>query len=164
VYEWSDLFHVQMCTVACYLQTPFQVICPLEGDWKSEAEKTGVTVTFQTYPKFEVTLRLTVDQSVRLGIEQPCRTCDQILLPVGMLLSEIWGSCFCGAPSLTRGRVYNLQCNHSMGRGAASFSSKQLLNCTHEAEWTSFQSHYFSENLVALRIELIHNYKYDWTE
>jgi hypothetical protein len=37
----------------------------------------------------EVTLRLTVSQSVCLGIEHPCGTCDQILLPVGMLLSEI---------------------------------------------------------------------------
>jgi hypothetical protein len=32
--------------------------------------------------------------------------------------------------------------------GAATFSSKSLLNCTHEAEWTPFQTHYFSENLV----------------
>jgi hypothetical protein len=41
--------------------------------------------------KVEVTLRLTVGQSVCLGIEHPCGTCDQILLPVGMLQSEIWG-------------------------------------------------------------------------
>jgi hypothetical protein len=61
----------------------------------------------------EVTLRLTVSQSVCLGIEHPCGACDQILLPVGMLLSEIYG-----APSLTRGRVCNLQCNHSMVRVA----------------------------------------------
>jgi hypothetical protein len=33
------------------------------------------------------------------------------------------------------------------------FSFKQLLNCTHEAEWTSFQTHYFLENLVAPGIE-----------
>jgi hypothetical protein len=33
------------------------------------------------------------------------------------------------------------------------FSIKQLLNCTHEAEWTPFQTHYFSENLVASGIE-----------
>jgi hypothetical protein len=32
-----------------------------------------------------------VSQSVCLGIEHPCGTCDQILLPVGMLLSEICG-------------------------------------------------------------------------
>jgi hypothetical protein len=31
----------------------------------------------------------TDSQSVCLGIEHPCGTCDQILLPVGMLLSEI---------------------------------------------------------------------------
>jgi hypothetical protein len=29
----------------------------------------------------------------------------------------------------------------------------QLLNCTHEVEWTPFQTHYFSENLVAPEIE-----------
>jgi hypothetical protein len=45
----------------------------------------------------EVTLRLTVSQSVSLGIEHPCGTCDQILLPVGMLLSEI-----CDLPSVGR--------------------------------------------------------------
>jgi hypothetical protein len=42
-------------------------------------------------PNFEVTLRLMFSQSVCLGIEHPCGTCDQILLPVGMLLSEICG-------------------------------------------------------------------------
>jgi hypothetical protein len=36
---------------------------------------------------------------------------------------------------------------------AATFSSKQLLSCTHEAEWTPFQTRYFSENLVALGIK-----------
>jgi hypothetical protein len=29
------------------------------------------------------------------------------------------------------------------------FLDRSLLNCTHEAEWTPFQTHYFSENLVA---------------
>jgi hypothetical protein len=33
------------------------------------------------------------------------------------------------------------------------FSSKQLLNCAHEAEWTPFQIQYFSENLVVPGIE-----------
>jgi hypothetical protein len=37
--------------------------------------------------------------------------------------------------------------------GAATFSSKQLLNCTHEAEQTMFQTHYFSKNLVEPGIE-----------
>jgi hypothetical protein len=37
--------------------------------------------------------------------------------------------------------------------GAVTFSSKQLLSCTHGAEWTPFQTHYFIENLVAPRIE-----------
>jgi hypothetical protein len=39
----------------------------------------------------EVTLRLTISQPICLGIEHPCGTCDYILLPVGMLLSEICG-------------------------------------------------------------------------
>jgi hypothetical protein len=40
--------------------------------------------------------------------------------------------------------------------GAATISSKYLLECTHEAEWTPFQTHYFSENLVAPGIERGH--------
>jgi hypothetical protein len=47
------------------------------------------------FQPFEVTLRLTVSQSVsqsvRLRVEHPCGTLDQILLTVGMLLSEICG-------------------------------------------------------------------------
>jgi hypothetical protein len=40
---------------------------------------------------FEVEIKVEVyRQSVSLGIEHPCGTCDQILFPVGMLLSEIW--------------------------------------------------------------------------
>jgi hypothetical protein len=50
----------------------------------------------------EVTLRQSVSQSVsqsvRLGIEHPCGTCDQILLPVGMFLSEIYGLVSIGRP------------------------------------------------------------------
>jgi hypothetical protein len=48
--------------------------------------------------KFEVTLRLTVSLSVCLGIEHPCGTCDQILLSVGILLSEICGLVSVGRP------------------------------------------------------------------
>jgi hypothetical protein len=36
---------------------------------------------------------------------------------------------------------------------AATFSFQQLLNYPHEAEWTPFQIHYISENLVAPRVE-----------
>jgi hypothetical protein len=46
----------------------------------------------------EVTLWLTVSQSICLGIEYPCGTCDQILLSVGMLLSEICGLVSMGRP------------------------------------------------------------------
>jgi hypothetical protein len=37
-------------------------------------------------------------QSVCLGIEYPCGTCDQRLFPVGMLLSEICGLVSIGRP------------------------------------------------------------------
>jgi hypothetical protein len=33
------------------------------------------------------------------------------------------------------------------------FSFKQFLSCTHEAEWTPFQTHYFSGNLAVPGIE-----------
>jgi hypothetical protein len=41
---------------------------------------------------------LTVSRSVCLGIEHPCGTCDQILFPVGILLSEICGLVSMGRP------------------------------------------------------------------
>jgi hypothetical protein len=46
----------------------------------------------------KVTLRLTVSQSVCLAIDHPYATCDQILFPVGMLLSEICGLVSIGRP------------------------------------------------------------------
>jgi hypothetical protein len=36
---------------------------------------------------------------------------------------------------------------------SATIFTKQLPNFTHEAEWTPFQTHYFSENLAAPEIE-----------
>jgi hypothetical protein len=33
------------------------------------------------------------------------------------------------------------------------FSIKYLLSCTHEAEWTPFHTHYFSQYLVVPEIE-----------
>jgi hypothetical protein len=61
----------------------------------------------------EVTLRLTVSKSwyrVSLWDSRPdIISCRNVV---------VWNlrSCFCGPPSLTRGRVFNLQCNHSMVR------------------------------------------------
>jgi hypothetical protein len=46
--------------------------------------------------KFEVTLRLMVNQYVL--IQHPRGTCDQVLLPVGMLLPEICGLLSVGRP------------------------------------------------------------------
>jgi cytidine deaminase len=48
---------------------------------------------------FEVGSYFTTDsQSVCVGIEHPCGTCYQILLPVGMLLSEICSLVSMGRP------------------------------------------------------------------
>jgi hypothetical protein len=41
-----------------------------------------------------------------------------------------------------------------LDRSRYFFLPRYLLNCNHEAEWTPFQTHYFSENLVAPGIEL----------
>jgi hypothetical protein len=79
------------------------------GKWKKISSGQHVS-------KVEVTLLLTVSQSVCLGIEHRCGTCDQILLPVGRLLSEICGLVSVGVPSLTRGWVCNLQRKHLMVR------------------------------------------------
>jgi hypothetical protein len=37
--------------------------------------------------------------------------------------------------------------------GATIISSRNLFTFTHEAEWTPFQTHYISENLVATGFE-----------
>jgi hypothetical protein len=50
--------------------------------------------------KFKVTFRLTVTQSVNLGVEPHLGLMTQIFITVWKLRS-----CFCGATSLTRGRV-----------------------------------------------------------
>jgi hypothetical protein len=65
-----------------------------------------------------VTLRLTVC----LGIEYPCGTCDQILFPVGMLLSYIyWGP--------LSDEKTGLQCNHSIVQVAQNPKPYFTLTC-----------------------------------
>jgi hypothetical protein len=54
----------------------------------------------QSQSQVKVTLRLTASQSVSLGVEPPSGAHDQIFFTVLHLRS-----CFCWAPSLTRGRV-----------------------------------------------------------
>jgi hypothetical protein len=68
--------------------------------YKCTNQGTAKCHVFVIEVEVEVTLRLTVSQYVCIGIEHPCGTCEQILLPVGMFLSEI-----CGLISLTRRRV-----------------------------------------------------------
>jgi hypothetical protein len=79
-----------------------------EGEGLCYAVWGGSLCCFVRSSNFEVTLRLTVSQSVYLGVEHSC----------GMLLSEICCLVSVRVPSLTRGRLCNLQCNDSMVRVA----------------------------------------------
>jgi hypothetical protein len=83
----------------------------------------------------EVTLRLTVSQSVNMSwyraplwdLRPDIISCRNV---------AVWNlrSCIYGAPSLTRGRVCNLQCNHSMVRVA--HNSKPYFTVSSETPWT----------------------------
>jgi hypothetical protein len=73
-------------------------------------------------PLFEVRNYFTTDvqsvsQSVCSGVEHPLGLATRYYFCQYVV---VWKSrsCFCGAPSLTRRRVWNLQCNHSMVRVA----------------------------------------------
>jgi hypothetical protein len=55
-------------------------------------------ITVEVFDQVKVTLRLTVSQSVSLGVEPPPGAHDQIFIAVWQLQS-----CYCVAPSLTRG-------------------------------------------------------------
>jgi hypothetical protein len=62
-------------------------------------------------------------------------------------------------PSFADRRFHVVSMTGSYGRildfpDRSRYFSKELLSCTLEAEWTPFQTHYFSENLVAPGIEL----------
>jgi hypothetical protein len=62
--------------------------------WKIEeieACKIDVLCPLKNESKWNRSFFTTDSQSVCLGIEHPCGTCDQILLPVGMLLPEVCG-------------------------------------------------------------------------
>jgi hypothetical protein len=88
--------------------------------WREDGSTICSVITL--WSKVEVTLRLTVCQSVCLGVEHPCGTYEQTLLPVGMLLS---GSCCLvsvGRPFWREDWIYNLQCNHSMVEGRSYFT------------------------------------------
>jgi hypothetical protein len=73
-FSWPDV---------CYCLT-FTVMS-LWGTLSDKRSGMSFATQSSVCPKFEVTLWLTVC----LGIEHSCGTCDQILFPVGMLLSEI---------------------------------------------------------------------------
>jgi hypothetical protein len=73
----------------------------------------SVTVGSICPPKVKVTLRLMVGQSVCLGVEPTLGLATRYyFLSEGCWLKV--QSCFCGVPSMTRGRDCRLQCDHSL--------------------------------------------------
>jgi hypothetical protein len=58
----------------------------------------------------EVNLRTTVSRPVCLGARRPSGTSDQFFFPLEISFRQLW-VCYFVAPSLTRGRVYNLLYN-----------------------------------------------------
>jgi hypothetical protein len=78
---------------------------PLTSNWCRCQENVDLYIHFPIRlhgaVKFKVTLRLTVSQSVSLGIEPHLGLMTRYL---AITIWQLW-SCFCGAPSLTRGRV-----------------------------------------------------------
>jgi hypothetical protein len=79
-------------------------------------------VSTQVKVKVKVTLRLTVGQSVSLGVKPPSGAHNQIFITVWQLRS-----CFCGAPCLSRGRVCLCICVWCWPLPAQSFSGPSPL-------------------------------------
>jgi hypothetical protein len=74
---------------------------------------------FLSLHKFQVTLRLTVSQSVSVSwYRVPMWDLRQDIISFRNVAVWDLRSCIYWAPSLTRERVYNLQCNHSIVRVA----------------------------------------------
>jgi hypothetical protein len=66
--------------------------------WREDGSAVCSVITLEVEVEVRSSLRLTVSRSVCLGIEYPCGTSNQILFPVGMLLSEICGLLSMGRP------------------------------------------------------------------
>jgi hypothetical protein len=76
--------------------------------------------------KVEVTLRLTVNRSVCLGIEHPCRSWPNITFCAKVVVWKFL-SCLCRAPSVTRGRVCHLP--SSVYSNLSVFTSSIYVTC-----------------------------------
>jgi hypothetical protein len=77
------------------------------------------------------------------------------LLDITQLVLGVVGEKYANAPDQTAENKLLSRVGRGQATSAATFSSKYLLTCTHEAEWSPSQTHYFSENLVAPEIELV---------
>jgi hypothetical protein len=102
---WYESLRTRNHTLLSHLRLPQRSQSYFTSDGQSvnqyvlvSSTLVGLATRCYFLSKFEVTLRLTVCQSVCLDIEHPRGTCDQILLPVGMLLSEICSLVSVGRP------------------------------------------------------------------
>jgi hypothetical protein len=99
----------------------------------------------------EVTLRLTVGRSVGrsvihtvcLGIEHPYETCDQILFPVGMLLSEIYGLVSVGRPLWREdgSAICSVITHWSESRRTRNRSRSQVTTDGHSVSMSRYRAH-----------------------
>jgi hypothetical protein len=90
----TPVTHISTTYIYIYYSTTADHAPPPTSNWRHNGSLDTRTVVNMTaakrgVSKVEVTLRLTVIMSVCQGIEHACGICDQILFPVGMLLSEI---------------------------------------------------------------------------
>jgi hypothetical protein len=85
----AGLWLFWLLTLGLYLE--YATILFLKDEYGSIVQVSSTNLLTLRGWRFQVTLQLTVSQSVCLSIEHPCGTCDQILFLVGMLLSEICG-------------------------------------------------------------------------
>jgi hypothetical protein len=97
--QWSKSLKTRNHTLFSHLRL-LQPAGPVSAIYVPQGmEWTSYTPGHRVCPKFGGRSYFTTDsQSVCLGTKHPCGTCDQILLPVGMLLSEICGLVSVGRP------------------------------------------------------------------
>jgi hypothetical protein len=81
------------------LQAQYSRLCPISSSFRCSG---NLSLSPSPVLKVKVTLRLTVSQTVSLGVESHLGLMNRYTY---LLLFDSYGLVFYGAPSLTRGRV-----------------------------------------------------------